>query len=320
MNFPFFPPSNRPPIGTTSVSGNLPCSRTRRDGSLRISSNFSSKTHVNSHSFSSQSKIKSLVVGGMVGFGALALACESSCALEDKSNSDRLNLWLDKWKIGQLNWHIPDVNKAILDNEKYWLPSSKTSKRVLIPLCGKTADIPYLAGLTQVDEVVGVEGASLAAGQFAEENPKLNLKRNGKEQDFDRYNGEKVKYLVGDFFDFEDPVGFDKVWDRGSLVAINPSLRSRYAAVIDKALKPGGQILIEALHRKKGTEESRAMGPPFSLSEAELKSLFPKNKFRMKKMSSKNLLKEKSLGIYQRFKEQGLSIFNQDIFIITKKE
>ena len=42
---------------------------------------------------------------------------------------------------------------------------------------GKTMDMPYLAGLEQVQTVVGVEGVPLAIEQFIKENPELKMKR-----------------------------------------------------------------------------------------------------------------------------------------------
>lgn len=42
------------------------------------------------------------------------------------------------------------------------------------------------------------------------------------------------------------------MWDRGSLVAIDPSLRAKYASVLLSALAPGGQILLVAFERIAG--------------------------------------------------------------------
>lgn len=90
---------------------------------------------------------------------------------------------------------------------------------------------------------------------------------------------------------------FDAVWDRGALVAVDPSMRSRYANVIAQRIAPGGRILLvtteyekrEETHDHGGTntkegsgtdQESKkvssknSLGPPFSVSERDVRSLY----------------------------------------------
>ena len=55
--------------------------------------------------------------------------------------------------------------------------------------------------------------------------------RAAKTKGFQVYNGEKVQICLGDFFEFDGTScgtkAFERVWDRGSLVAIEPALRER---------------------------------------------------------------------------------------------
>ena len=64
----------------------------------------------------------------------------------------------------------------------------------------------------------------------------------------------------------------DAVWDRGSLVAIEPGLRPQYAALLAGRLAPGGKILIMAL--SYDTAAAGSMLPPHSVSMDELKALY----------------------------------------------
>ena len=59
-----------------------------------------------------------------------------------------------------------------------------------------------------------------------------------------------VSIVEGDLFEVTNPnvMGtFDTVWDRGSMVAIQPALRQRYAKAIGDVLNPGGRVLLVAL-------------------------------------------------------------------------
>merc|ERR1712107_888726 len=94
-------------------------------------------------------------------------------------------------------------------------------------------------------------------------------------------SGKKIDLIVGDFFtpdeNLLEPV--DVVWDRASLVAIDPSLREDYVRVIRSWLKPGGKILLSTTDRREGTAEAVAAGPPFSVSEAEVRRLYEGNEW-----------------------------------------
>jgi len=63
---------------------------------------------------------------------------------------------------------------------------------------------------------------------------------------------------------------FDRVFDRGALVAVQPTDRKEYVSVIDQLLDAGGQILLVALQHTPNT----GVGPPFSVSQAQLEALF----------------------------------------------
>jgi len=58
------------------------------------------------------------------------------------------------------------------------------------------------------------------------------------------------------------------------MVAIDPSLREEYVQTISKVIKPGGKILLVTIERRTGTEEAVKKGPPFSISEAEVRRLY----------------------------------------------
>ncbi len=86
--------------------------------------------------------------------------------------------------------------------------------------------------------------------------------------------GQSILLLKGDFFDLdaiEAGGKFDFVWDRASLVAIQPELRQAYVDAMGSVLKKGGQILLSTWVRPNGDTTT---GPPFSIDEAEVKRFY----------------------------------------------
>jgi thiopurine S-methyltransferase len=192
-----------------------------------------------------------------------------------------------QWSERRIGFHLSDVNPVIEKYAQHFLspPSDPTStaeetcanSRVFVPLCGKTVDMVYLATTAHASEVVGVEGIRLALEEFAEENPSLNIKTDSTMADgFERFEGDRILLLKGDYFNLDSTKTrgtFGLIYDRGSLVAIDPSLRPAYVDVQGSLLAPGGRILLVALERK-GSVEAMKLGPPFSLSESSIRTLY----------------------------------------------
>ena len=69
--------------------------------------------------------------------------------------------WVERWQEGRTGWHEPAGNAGL---RKHW---RGTGRRVLVPLCGKTSDLRWLAD--QGNEVIGVELSDLAVKGFFDE-------------------------------------------------------------------------------------------------------------------------------------------------------
>jgi thiopurine S-methyltransferase len=194
----------------------------------------------------------------------------------DDKNSAHLKPWKEQWDTGNVHWHNSDVH-AMLEmylDEKVLDAFPAGGARIFVPLCGKTVDMHYMATKRKVSEVVGVDAARQAMEEFSRNHPDLHVRTVGTSPHgpFEQWKGESITLLQGDFFDVDARVvggAFDAVWDRGSMVAIDPSLRERYVQIMGKVLvKPGGRILLSTVVHSKGT------GPPFSLEESEVRRLY----------------------------------------------
>lgn len=184
------------------------------------------------------------------------------------------SFWHERWVDGRIGFHRPDTNPQLAA----WWPSLGLTPgaRVLVPLCGKSLDLAWLA--SQGHDVVGVELSGIACAAFFESagiTPSVEAR------------GEHVVWSTpgvalwqGDFFQFEDGP-FDAVYDRAATIALPPRLRAPYAAQVGRMIRAGGRGLLVALdypqHEKDGPpfavpadEVQRLYGPAFALEELDL--------------------------------------------------
>jgi thiopurine S-methyltransferase len=239
-------------------------------------------------------RLAPVAFAGLAGSYSIAAAptARSNCE-PSKEQSDNLNRWYDRWSTGKTQWHRTKVHHSLeekLTDNTLTLPKNA---RILVPLCGKTVDMAYLAHNDQVKTVVGVDGIRKALDEFASENPDLQVKavapsRNFK---FEQLKGKSILLLKGDFFDLdaiEAGGKFDVVWDRAAFVAIRPELRQAYVDVMGSLVKKGGQILLSTWVRPGG---DITKGPPFSMDEATVRDMYEDEEW----VDSVELIDSKSL-------------------------
>jgi thiopurine S-methyltransferase len=165
--------------------------------------------------------------------------------------------WLDRWENGRTGWHEPHGNAAL---KAHW---REDRGRVLVPLCGKSADLAWLAG--RGHEVVGVEVARKAIVAFFEEQAiACEVDRSGP---LDCYRGVEVPISIycGDYLAFiAEP--FDALYDRGAFVAIESAMRDRYATHTHRLLRQDARVLLVTVEY----DQAAAQGPPYSVSAADV--------------------------------------------------
>jgi thiopurine S-methyltransferase len=193
------------------------------------------------------------------------------------ATNDRLDRWDKRWSTGKTGWHKTDVHATLQQYCDTHLLENIIGggARILVPLCGKTVDMAFLAQKRPISDVVGIDGIPQAIVDFVKEQPDLNIQAEEPIKGFMKYKGNSISLFVGDFFDVTvEVVGgtVDAVWDRGSLVAIEPSLRDQYLDKIGELIvKPNGRYLLSTYVRPNNDTTS---GPPFSIDETEVRRLF----------------------------------------------
>jgi thiopurine S-methyltransferase len=113
---------------------------------------------------------------------------------------------------------------------------------------------------------------------------------------------------------------FDAVWDRASIIAIEPHLREKYVETMSRVIRPGGTLLVSTLDRRTGTDEGRNSGPPFSVPEAEVRRLYEGQDW----VESVTLVEEtdqfaKSPADGERFSSSGRTSMYNLLFVIKAK-
>lgn len=167
--------------------------------------------------------------------------------------------WLDRWNEGRTGWHEPAGNDGL---KTHW-PEFRDPGSVLVPLCGKTPDLLWLA--RRGHDVVGVELSEIAIeGFFADHALRYKSAMDGP---LGRYGATEhaITLYRGDYFDFHSPP-FDALYDRGGLVAMPEEERPRYVEHTKKLLNSDALRFVITLEY----DQRIVNGPPFSVTAAEL--------------------------------------------------
>jgi thiopurine S-methyltransferase len=84
--------------------------------------------------------------------------------------------WHKKWASNQIGFHLPQVNPYL---QRFWPDLNLSSHaRVLVPLCGKSLDLLWLAG--RGHRVLGIELSEKAVeGFFSEQQLQPQISEHG---------------------------------------------------------------------------------------------------------------------------------------------
>jgi len=174
--------------------------------------------------------------------------------------------WQERWQAGEIGFHQKQVHRFL--PEQLTKLKLAPGGRVLVPLCGKSLDLVWLAG--QGFEVVGVELSRLAVEAFFTEQ--LLAPQRTSRGPFEIWQQGSIKLLAGDLFDLttEECGPLAAVYDRAALVALPQEMRPRYAAKLAELLPGGGKLLLISYAYR----QDEMAGPPFTVPFSEIKLLF----------------------------------------------
>lgn len=176
------------------------------------------------------------------------------------------DFWHAMWESGVVGFHQTEINGYLRAHWQYLKLNG--DEIVLVPLCGKSLDMLWLS--EQGHTVLGVELSQRALDEFLHEN-QLNAAPLVHDH-FCGYALSAMTLLCGDFFHLSaaDCEAVKAVYDRAALVALPPQMRRQYATHLQAVLPAGAQMLLVSLEY----DQSLLKGPPFSVPESEIRTLF----------------------------------------------
>lgn len=166
------------------------------------------------------------------------------------------HFWHQKWQANDIGFHEQTTNPAL--SRHFARLGLAPGSRILVPLCGKSQDMLWLAD--QGYEVVGVELSTLAVEQFfSEAGLTPSVSNAGVHQ---CYQVGNITVLVGDIFALT-PVTLGPVagiYDRAALVALPDTMRLQYTRHLTSLTGQAPQLLITFDY-----DQHAMPGPPFSV-------------------------------------------------------
>ena len=200
--------------------------------------------------------------------------------------------WHQRWASNQIGFHEDQVNAYL--TRHYADLGLAPGETVFVPLCGKSVDLRWLAD--QGARVVGVELSPIAVESFFAEQGLTPRTR--KEGAFLVWESGRIRVLCGDYFALaaSDLAGVHVVYDRAALIALPPERRADYVAHLDRLLPGAHRTLLITLEY----QQEQMQGPPFSVAEREVHSLFASA--RVERLGVQDVLADNS-----RFREKGLT-------------
>ena len=214
------------------------------------------------------------------------------------------DFWHERWENNLIGFHLDEVHPHLRD---HWDSLAvKPGGRVLVPLCGKSLDLIWLAD--QGYEVIGVEISPVAVKNFFAENH-LKTQRIANSH-CDIWKGASITLLCGDLFELTagDIGPIDAVYDRASLIALPPAMRRRYVETLDQLVPAAAPHLLITLDY----DPAKMDGPPFAVSEAEIQALYSE-RYQIDCLQTDDVLARN-----ERFKKRGLDWLRESVYRLTR--
>jgi thiopurine S-methyltransferase len=183
------------------------------------------------------------------------------------------SFWEAKWQKNEIGFHRSEPHPMLV---KY---GERLGQRVYVPLCGKSTDLGFLEASGR--ETFGTEIVSQAVqdlfsergGEHVQSKLHPYVKHSGKGRTDKGNSGKALTVLEGNAFLLEPehlggPV--DSVYDRASLVALDPKTRPQLVASLMRVLPPGGTLLLIVFDYP----QAKIPGPPWAVPDVDVRSLF----------------------------------------------
>ncbi|MFL1550283.1 thiopurine S-methyltransferase [Pseudomonas sp. D47] len=212
--------------------------------------------------------------------------------------------WQERWARNQIGFHLPEANPYL---QRHWpqltLPEAA---KVLVPLCGKSLDLMWLASCGY--RVLGVELSEQAVEAFFSEQGLVpRISQRGV---FKVYQADLVEVWCGDFFALgaEAVADCTALYDRAALIALPPLMRAQYARHLNGLLGSGCKGLLITLDY----DQTKKAGPPFAVIDDEVKVLLGPH------WAAQVVEEQDILGESWKFVQDGVTRLEERVYQLTK--
>ncbi|OQK15401.1 thiopurine S-methyltransferase [Methyloprofundus sedimenti] len=215
------------------------------------------------------------------------------------------DFWLERWEQNQIGFHEQEINAHL---QKFWetldIPANS---KIFVPLCGKSRDILWL--LSHGYQVVGVEISPLAVQSFFSENQLEPIITDCGA--FQCWETEGLSLYLGNFFDLSNEHLNDclAIYDRAALIALPSEMRQEYVQHLNKIAPALEHTLLVTLEYT----QYEMPGPPFSVDDNEVHSLFGKT-YAIEPLSAEDVLQNN-----ENFRARGLSNLKEKVYRLSKR-
>lgn len=215
------------------------------------------------------------------------------------------DFWQQRWARNEIGFHLKEVNPYL---QRFW-PTLNVAPgaQVLVPLCGKSLDMLWLA--SQGYRVLGVELAETAVQAFfTEQELVAEIDQLGA---FRRYRAGAIELLCGDFFALTaaDLSECRALYDRAALIALPAPMRERYIAHLSSILPSHCAGLLVTLDYP----QEQMPGPPFAVSDVEVQQLLAAPQWAVQLLETRDVL-----GENWRFLQRGLSQLTERVYRLQR--
>lgn len=180
--------------------------------------------------------------------------------------------WHSRWREGRIGFHKSAINPLLV--EYFDKLDLSPSSRVLVPLCGKSLDMIWLA--QQGYEVIGIELSEIAVQEFFAEQgitPTIHQLADNPAMKYYQAElaGQTIGLWVADIFALTaDDIGhIDAVYDRAALIAMANDMRPNYSQQIRRISDNAAQFIITLSY-----DQNKKDGPPFSVDDKQVQQYY----------------------------------------------
>jgi len=214
------------------------------------------------------------------------------------------DFWHQRWHDNLIGFHQTTVNPHL---QNHWQRLGvEVDAGVLVPLCGKSRDMIWLA---ERYRVLGVELSPKAVEDFFREQGLQPEQRN--EGPFAVCEAKGVTVFCGDFFALQPAhtAAIAAIYDRAALIALPEAMRPAYAAKLGELAPPGTSMLLVTMEY----DQAQMEGPPFAVEPAEVQALFGAG-WQIESLEHNSILEQEA-----RFRERGLSRLAEHVYWLVRQ-